>query len=173
MSGGRLHLWTHPSDVLDIALGSDRINFNASERNGVDADLTVRNEGFIWVMGTSFAGADFVDASGGHGTGSKPFRSGLSLWLGPGHNFAHGGAGRHAGRRGRPRPLRRQPPGSLPQLRAQLAVQALVRGCEEALGVLVEVLEALHQLCGDPPIAVDLADAPGVKAGPGVLLAHR
>ena len=47
-------------------------------------------------------------------------------------------------------------------------------GCgKEPLGVVVEVREALDQLGGDAPTPIDLTDTPGVKTGPGELLADR
>ena len=70
--------------------GQARVNINAQETTGVDADVTVNGTGTLYVSGAG--GNDTIAANGGKGTGAA-LAPGASLIGGTGNDVLIGGAG--------------------------------------------------------------------------------
>ena len=75
---------------LGTGNGRPRLNVNAKETTGIDADITVNGAGFLFVSGAG--GNDRISANGGKGTGAPLSRSAV-LVGGTGNDVLVGGAG--------------------------------------------------------------------------------
>ena len=75
---------------LGTTNGQPRVNLNAQETTGVDADITVNGTGSLWVFGVG--GNDTISANGAKGTGS-PLVSRIEFVGGTGNDTLTGGMG--------------------------------------------------------------------------------